>query len=172
MKIDIKELKYWIAQCQETGEIADLQGINLCWVDLQGIDLHWVDLQYAELREANLQGADLQYAELREANLHGANLRGANLRGANLRGANLQGAYLQGADLQGANLQGANLQETSVQKILGHPWEITVYPESLGIGCERHTIQEWEDYTDEDIDKMDSRALSWWKNWKDLILAT
>ena len=40
-------------------------------------------------------------------------------------------------------------------------------PSEMKIGCERHTLDEWEQFTDEDILAMDGKtALTFWKTWK------
>ncbi len=113
---------------------------------------------------ANLIGANLSEANLRRANLIGANLIGANLIEANLIGANLIEA----------NLMGANLIEAIGNMSVIFSMQIETYPitftrEVLQIGCKRFTHQEWQDFDDETIEKMDSQALKFWKKWKDFI---
>jgi hypothetical protein len=41
----------------------------------------------------------------------------------------------------------------------------------IKIGCELHSISEWESFSDDEIDKMDDAALAWWRIWKEPILA-
>ena len=111
-----------------------------------------------------------------------ADLGGANLRGANLEGADLQGADLRSADLRGANLQGANLQGADFNYCIGNmreikslqldTWMISFSKDILNIGCETHTIDEWFNFTDKEIDSMGNNALSWWLKWKDYIKLT
>jgi uncharacterized protein YjbI with pentapeptide repeats len=97
----------------ESGNKANLCGVNLSHADLTG-----VNLEGAFLQRANLTGADLSMANLRGASLVQANLRNANLLGTELRGANLMGANLYGAEgvwvgrLGGTNLFDAILPET------------------------------------------------------------
>ena len=160
---------------------------NLRGVDLQRTDLRGADLSYADLREANLREANLRFADLRKADLRGANLRSANLLIANLRGADLYDADLRGADLRGANLSSANLREANLRKanlrnanlgatignmeevkslqLEGYP--ITYTAEYLQIGCKRHSINYWWDFSDETIAEMDDGALNWWRKWKE-----
>ena len=100
--------RIWVESAGESGNKADLCGVNLAKADLTG-----VNLQGAQLQRANLAGADLSMANLRGASLVQADLRDTNLLGAELRGANLMGANLYGAEgvwvgrLGGANLFGA-----------------------------------------------------------------
>ena len=141
---------------------------------LKGANLQCADLRYANLKEANLREANLQCADLKEANLQGAdlqdaNLRGANLRGANLRWANLQWANLRGANLRGANLRGANLP-TDVTRINGMLWDVTILHGHMCIGCQHHHVDEWESFTDDEISKMDSKALEFWQANKQKLI--
>jgi len=100
--------KAWAESGGETGQRADLSGVNLSNADLTG-----VNLQGAVLRRANLSGADLSMANLRGANLMQADLCNANLLGTEFRGADLMGAVLYGAEgLWVGRLGGANLFDT------------------------------------------------------------
>ena len=105
--------KIWVESGGESGEKADLSGVNLSKADLTG-----VNLQGAHLHRTNLVGADLSMANLRGASLVRADMRNANLLGTELRGANLMGANAYGADglwfgrLGGTNLFDAVLPES------------------------------------------------------------
>lgn len=115
--IDLAEIldqhKIWVESSGESGNKADLCGVNLAKADLTG-----VNLEGAFLQRANLSGADLSMANLRGASLVQANLRNSNLLGTELRGANLMGANLYGAEgvwvgrLGGTNLFDAVLPES------------------------------------------------------------
>ena len=148
---------------------------NLSWANLNGANLNGADLSGADLSGANLRGANLRGANLSGANLSGANLRGANLSGANLSGADLRGANLSGADLSRAYLRGANFWRTrgnnkEVKSIHCFKYDITYTIDTLQIGCENHTIDEWIEFSDDVISKMDTGALEWWKQHKEIIL--
>ena len=145
-------------------ETAIAQNADLRDADLRGADLHGADLRGADLHGADLRGADLQ-----GSNLHGANLRGANLRGADLQGSNLHGANLHGANLRGANLHGA---KNAPMIITGLLW--TVYIDGTGmmrIGCQNHSVEDWKNFTDEKISAMDSKALTFWNQYKSMLLS-
>jgi uncharacterized protein YjbI with pentapeptide repeats len=134
------------------------------------------DLQGADLQGANLRGANLQDADLQDANLRGANLQGADLQDANLRGANLQDANLQGADLQGANLQDAYYGEgvpveNEPLQLMGTSYFILVMDTHIKIGYKLYKHSEWENFTDAEISVMDSGALTWWNEWRVLVLS-
>jgi len=139
--------------------------------DLSGADLRHADLRGAHLRGANLSGADLRGANLRGADLRGANLSGADLRSANLRGAdliysNLRGANLRSADLRHANLSGANLIVLQMDL-----WTSYITTNHIRIGCQSHTLSEWENFTDEEISEMHPGALEYWNKNKEVIIA-
>ena len=112
----------------------------------------------------------LEAAVKARANLRGANLYGANLRGANLRGASLHGANLDGANLRGANLDGEKLSKTPIQ-INNLKWFVLISDTFMRIGCQRYTIEEWRNFSDEEIVKMDFGALKFWRQWKVSLLA-
>ena len=129
---------------------------------------------------ANLIGANLRTANLRTADLRWANLRQVNLIGANLIGTNLEGAYLGGADLGGANLYEANLGGANLRYCIGNSKQIkTIQTETyyitytdkvMAIGCKQHTIEEWFNFDDETIDKMNKgTSLEWWAKWKPVL---
>ena len=94
-----------------------------------------------------------------------ANLIGADLSGADLSGANLYGANLRGADLRGANLRDAGLV------IYGLLWYVQITKNHMRIGCKSHNIKEWEAFSDEQINDMDSNALEFWSENKELLLS-
>ena len=133
------------------------------------------NLSRANLYGANLDGASLDGANLSRANLYGANLYGANLYGANLDGANLSRAHLYGANLYGASLDRASLLCFGDMKFIFtlqfDSWPIGFTKDILQIGCKRHPIDDWRNFTDEQIAPMASNALAWWKRWKDPLFA-
>ena len=90
------------------------------------------------------------------------NIEGDSLQDANLQGADLQWANLRGANLRRANLQGANLP-TDVIRIDGMRWDVTILYGYMRIGCQHHHVDEWDKFTDDEISKMDSKALEFWK---------
>jgi hypothetical protein len=159
---------------------ADLQFTNLRGADLRFANLQYTKLQDADLRGADLQDADLEFAYLRRADLRGSDLRGTNLRGADLRDADLQGAILQGAILQDTNLQNTNLQYADIRWVSGDgkriktiidQYRIVIMQEYgvMAIGCKQYSIDKWMNFSDKEIDKMDTGALHWWKVWKPYI---
>ena len=159
---------------------ANLSGANLRRATLSGADLRRADLSGADLRRADLYGANLSCANLSGANLSGADLSGADLRraslsGANLRRANLSGANLRCANLSCANLSGANLlcmgNMHNIKTIQADIWKIGYTHDTMQIGCQRHLIAEWWGFSDDEISRMSSQALSWWKVWKPMLMA-
>ena len=111
-----------------------------------------------------IEGGSLQWANLRWADLQGADLREANLQRANLLGANLQGA-----DLRGANILGADLT-TNVIRIDGMRWDVMIFQDWMTISCQHHHIDDWDKFTDDEISKMDTGALEFWKENKGKLI--
>ena len=133
-------------------------------VNLSGAILRWADLHGADLSGANLSDANLY-----NANLHGANLHGANLRNAELYGVNLHNANLRNTDLHNANLQNCIGNKRELKTLQVDTYSIAFTESILQIGCKHFTHKEWENFTDDEITKMDSGALRWWKKWKDFV---
>jgi len=124
-----------------------------------------ITLAMAVKSGANLSGANLSRANLSGADLSGADLSRANLSGADLSRANLSGADLSGADLSGADLSGEKIKTNPIF-ISGLIWEVTISDNYLKIGCQRHTHDEWFNFTDSEIKNMESRAAKFWDEWK------
>lgn len=115
-------------------------------------------------------------ANLRSADLRSANLSSANLSSADLNSADLRFADLRFADLNSANFRSAKWPRDAVVLhppviITGLRWYIMLFGSHLQIGCELHSVAEWDAFDDEMISRMDSRALAWWKKNKVRILA-
>jgi len=169
---------------------ADLRGANFWEADLRGADLRRANLREAYLRDADVMGANLRAADLREADLWGANFMGANLRIADLRGADLmredlwdanlrradlRGVNLKGADLRGADLKGAYLRdEITIDRnpiqISGAYWDIIIWDEHMQIGCEFYSLNDWFNFNDARINRMDQGALTFWQQWKESLM--
>ena len=135
----------------------------------------------ANLRYANLSGANLRYANLRYANLSGADLRYANLRGADLSHADLRYADLSHADLRyadlrdanlsGANLSGADLCEADLKVYQSGKYTAYIQKERTRIGCKYYSNEAWKNFTDDQINNMDTGALDYWNNNKAVIFS-
>ena len=130
-----------------------------------------ITLELAIKAKADLSGANLYVADL-----SGADLSGANLSVAYLSVANLSGADLSGADLSEANLSKANLLCMGDMKFIFtmqlDKWQIGFTKDVLQIGCQRHLIEDWKTFDDAMINSMDTKALGWWKKWKNHIFKT
>ena len=92
------------------------------------------------------------------------------LQAALKNGANLEGADLRGANLYSANLEGEKLTKTPLQ-LNNLKWPVLISDKYLRIGCQRFTIEEWKNFDDAAIVKMDFAALKFWRKWKAPIIA-
>ena len=172
----------------------DLKNQNLSYLTFKGAALNNLDFSGTNLEGANLEGANLIGANLIRANLVRANLKGADLRGADLKGANLIRANLRDANFTNANLKCADLrcanftnavltnatfENNSYHDTIGNGREIVtlllkkytvvIVDKDMQIGCKKYTIDEWNNFSDDEIDKMDYGALEWWKINKNII---
>ena len=99
--------------------------------------------------------ADLSYANLIDASLRVANLRDATLRGANLSYADLIDACL---------LCIGDMNVICTMQL--DQWAIGFTKDILQIGCQRHPIEKWRNFSDDEISMMAQGSLLWWKRWK------
>jgi len=49
-------------------------------------------------------------------------------------------------------------------------YNITITDEHIIIGCQCHTYQEWLNFTNDEINQMDIKALEFWKKYKNIVL--
>lgn len=103
------------------------------------LHLKWLNNEESGIR-ADLHGVNLSHADLRDTDLSGADLTGTDLSHADLRGTDLHGADLRGANLHGANLHGA------VKVPMYCKWTHGITDGMVHIGCEKRTIEEWDEF--------------------------
>lgn len=110
-------------------------------------ELHEILTQHKQWlnSEENGKRADLGYADLGYANLRGADLRDADLRGTL-----------------------GNLKH--IKSLQCEKYYVAYTSSSLQIGCQKHTIEDWEAFDNEKIKGMDVGALEWWTKWKPIIM--
>ena len=165
----------WTNAVQFTAEISVKP--DMTYAVKLGLAVKWGVKARANLDGAYLAGANLDGANLAGANLAWANLDGAYLDGANLAGANLARANLDGANLAGANLDGAKLSDditiskTPIQLQGIGPWPVIIFDQHMKIGCQFHSLAEWEAFDNREIIAMDGRdAAKFWATNKDMLL--
>jgi len=72
-------------------------------------------------------------------------LRSANLSSADLSLANLYSANLSLANLSSANLSSAQNKETANMPLFCK-WSFSILGDKIQIGCEKRTIEQWDDF--------------------------
>ena len=120
------------------------------------------------LRILNLNGDLL--LEVDADNLSGADLSCADLSGADLSCADLSDANLRDANLRDADLSCADLRDADLIVITWSHWTTYITKGHIRIGCQSHTLVKWRNFSDDEISEMDTRALDFWKQNKDLII--
>ena len=101
-----------------------------------------------------------------KADLRWANLEGADLRWADLRWADLRGAYPTEADLRGA-IGNRN----QIKTIQTGKYTVVWTKDKIWVGCKSFTLEEWKNKTESEIAEMHSKALDFYKEWKDILLS-
>jgi len=79
--------------------------------------------------------------------------------------ANLRSADLSSADLR--FLHSANGKELACMN--AGKYQVVLSKEKIAIGCKFFTVEEWKEFDDDKISKMDDGSLEWWKQWKELV---
>lgn len=137
--------------------------------DFNGADLRGVRLWRADLRGVNLWDANLADAKLCGVNLIGSILTGVNLTNANLIAVNLKDARMYGANLTGTKLSDMRGNMREIMSLRIEWWSVAYTFDRLQIDLENHSIEDWRNFTDDQIADMASDALDWWHKWKDAI---
>ena len=86
--------------------------------------------------------------------------------GANLRGANLSGTDLLGANLSGTDLRGAGLM---IYQFDNYTAYVTI--DSIAIGCQRHTLEQWLSFSDAELAHFSEDAVESAKKHRSAIAA-
>ncbi|MFC0712238.1 hypothetical protein, partial [Azorhizophilus paspali] len=66
-------------------------------------------------------------------------------------------------------LWGVSGNGAEIKSIQCDLWPVTYTATHMQIGCQLHRIEQWWDFGDAEIDRMDSRALDWWQTWKPIL---
>ena len=83
-------------------------------------------------------------------------------------------AIAEDANLRGADLRGANLEDAKNAPLIIPTLRWLVCINGFGymrIGCQNHKVEQWKAFTDQEISRMDSDALSFWNQYKVMLLA-
>ena len=87
----------------------------------------------------------------------------------NLSNADLYSANLSNADLSDANFRWCVGDGKIILSMQVTQWGIAFTKTHLAIRCKQYSIEEWRNFNDDEISKMNYGALEWWKKWKDFI---
>ena len=136
----------------------------------------------ANFKDTNLAGAGFKNCKFTSANFKDADLRLSGFSDCDFTGADFSGATLDDIELVRCTTTGADFKDSMWRKIRQdrapvslRNWRdrylVTILSHHIKIGCQCHTIEEWENFTDEEILHMDGRlALRWWHGNKENIL--
>ena len=166
--------KKWLAD-EEGGKRANFRNANLSNADLSCANLSNADLSCADLSCANLRNANLSNAYLSNANLSNVDLSNTTLSYATLSYATLSYANLSDAILSNAtlgelrSLRGTIGNGSEIKTVQTGQWIVTYTPTQMQIGCMLNSIEQWWNFSDEEIAQMDKLALDWWQVWKPIL---
>ncbi|MBX4377702.1 pentapeptide repeat-containing protein, partial [Mycobacterium tuberculosis] len=94
------------------------------------------------------------------ANLHHTSLADCELKHAKLDNTNIDTTIFNGSRLEYAQIDG------DVMMLYGYQWFVSARHGMLKIGCQCHLVETWENFSDEEIEKMSSDALVFWQEYK------
>ncbi|MDD3443182.1 MAG: pentapeptide repeat-containing protein [Sulfurimonas denitrificans] len=188
---DTKEVIFEL-ECSSWEEL--LKGALKAKISFYRADFSYSNFSYSnfsdsDFRGSNFRGSNFGYSDFRGSNFRGSNFRGSNFRGSNFRGSDFSDSDFsdsdfgdsdfRGSNFRGSNFRGSNFSDSKHQYKIGNmrEWKsmqldtymIVFNEHTLAIGCQQHTIKEWQEFTDDTISKMDTNALLWWTKWKELI---
>ena len=89
-------------------------------------------------------------------------------------GANLDGASLDGANLNRASIGNGIVFKKQPIQILGLFYPVIIFDFHMRIGCKFYSLHEWDGFSDDTIDSMDSmdgNATEFWRDNKSCILS-
>ena len=86
--------------------------------------------------------------------------------------ANLSSANLRYASLSSANLRFISSADGSVLACINTgKYQVVAASDRIAIGCQMHSVEDWFNFDDDKISRMDDGALEWWNQWKELVFA-
>lgn len=154
--------------------VKDVIGYGVSAVDLS---LDYIDLSNNKtLVNGNWQGSSLDKANFQSSLLASSNfshacLREVNFSNAQLRWSNFTGACMTGVNLEGADLRYCTGNGKEIKSLAIDDWSIVYTHDMLYIGCKMYPIQQWWDFSDDEIQMMDvlANSLGWWKKNKECL---
>lgn len=144
---------------EDHGRVADFSNKEIDGKDFSGELLMWAIFKDTTFKNCNFECSSMEYMDAL-----GAKFLKCNLKLSSLSRSKLAGAVFVDSDLNGVVGNGKQLITISSER-----WPIAYTETHLQIACERHTIEEWWDFTDDQIAAMSKHALTWWKNWKPIL---
>jgi hypothetical protein len=124
--------------------------------DYSGLQLAANNFCEQDLRSSKFRFARLAFAKFRYASLNNSDFTGSNLQYADFTGATLKDCKLQDAII---NYAIGNMREIRSMQL--ESWQITFTEHVLAIGCRQYSWEEWNQFSDGELELMDEYAPSW-----------
>jgi len=141
--------------------------------DLSSLNFAGQDLSFAIFDSSNLSESNLSDTILYETVLSGANLANADMRRANLNNCFVIRSNFREANLESAIMDYVYINDNKLNNVeffadvvvlKTAEWIAHIRKDSIRIGCQIHSFDKWMAFTDNDIDSIDKKASSTWKN--------
>jgi hypothetical protein len=138
---------------------------HLSYTTLTRTDLSWSKFNGSFIGCVDFAGAKLYGSDFMNCTIYHTDFIGADLRYSDFTDSDITWSDFTGAKLNNCKGDGKIIRnfDNSLR------YRITNYKDIMAIGCQQHTIEQWFNFTDNQIEKMDKNALEWWNTHKDKI---
>ena len=100
----------------------------------------------------------------------GGQFQGGQFQGGEFRGGQFRGGQFLGGEFLGGQFFGEALTSNPIT-LVGFRWSIYGTPTCLHIGCQHHTHEVWESFSEGDIAEMAVGALEFWRKNRQFLLS-
>ena len=114
------------------------------------------------------RGGQFLGGQFRGGEFLGGQFRGGQFRGGDFFGGQFRGGEFLGGEFLGGQFFGEALTSNPIT-LVGFRWSIYGTPTCLHIGCQHHTHEVWESFSEGDIAEMAVGALEFWRKNKQFL---
>jgi uncharacterized protein YjbI with pentapeptide repeats len=183
--VDLTEQDFSDKNLQHT----TFNNVNLTNTNFEGTNLNSTlfedcTCEYTYFNDATLIGAsfydsELHFTDFREIIGWGLSFHRNQFFHVSFNGAVLEDSSFDEQNLFKTYFTDANLKNISLRETIGNAreiksgqldqWNFAYTVEMLHIGWENHPIEQWWEFTDADIAKMEDLTPCWWERWKNIL---
>jgi len=140
----------------------NFSGLDFMDADFRNTDFKNTDFRNTDFRNTNFWNADFMDADFRNTDFMDADFRNTDFRNTDFRNT----------DFRNTNFWNVIGDGLKIKTLTLPKYKVVIIGDKIQIGCKKYTFNEWFNFTDEHISKMDEGALWWWNKWKEVIKLT